>query len=85
MAAGLPISLLPLPEYEQRSQLVRTAFATTHAEEAWAILRRLRVDYIYVDPEDRAVYASGLAKFDTSPDKFERVFSNSDVSIYRVK
>ena len=85
MAAGLPISLLPLPEYEQRSQLVRTAFSSENADEAWGILRRLRIDYIYVDPEDRAAYASGLAKFDIHPDKFERVFANRDVSIYRVK
>ena len=85
MAAGLPISLLPLPEYEERSQLVRTAFATTNSDEAWGILRRLRIDYIYVDPEDRAAYGASLAKFDTNPDKFERVFGNAEVSIYRVK
>ena len=85
MAAGLPISLLPLPEYEQRSQLVRTAFATTNADEAWGILRRLRIDYIYVDPEDRAAYGENLAKFDTHPDKFERVFANAEVNIYRVR
>jgi hypothetical protein len=85
MAAGLPISLLPLPEYEERSQLVRTAFATSNADEAWGILRRLRIDYIYVDPEDRAVYADGLAKFDASAEKFEKVFANSEVVIYRVR
>ena len=85
MAAGLPISLLPLPEYEERSQLVRTAFASNSADEAWRILRRLKVDYIYVDPEDRTAYGDSLAKFDTNPDKFERMFGNAEVSIYRVK
>jgi hypothetical protein len=85
MAAGLPISLLPLPEYEERSQLVRTAFSTLHADEAWDVLRRLRIDYIYIDPEDRAAYGQSLAKFDRNADRFERVFGNGEVTIYRVR
>lgn len=85
MAAGLPISLLPLPEYEQRSAQVRQLFATADMSEATAIAYRLRIDYLYVDLEDVAAYGEGVAKFAQHPEKFERVFANSEVRIYRVR
>lgn len=85
MAAGLPISLLPSPEYANRSHRVRTIFATANAREAVDIARKLRIDYLYVDRDDRAAYPDGMSKFTSSPDLFERVFENHEVSIYRVR
>jgi hypothetical protein len=85
MAAGLPISLLPLPEYDERSSLVRTMFATANPAEASAIAHRLRIDYLYVDLDDIAAYGERAGKFAQNPDRFERVFANNDVTIYRVR
>jgi uncharacterized membrane protein len=85
MAAGLPISLLPLPEYTERSNQVRTLFATADAAEARAIGIRLRVDYLYADADDRAAYPDGTRKFDEHPEYFERVFQNAEVAIYRIR
>jgi hypothetical protein len=84
MAAGLPISLLPLPEYKERSDRVRTLFATPNAGEAADIAHKLRLDYLYVDRDDSAAYAEGVRKFDEHPERFQRVFSNDEVRIYRV-
>jgi hypothetical protein len=83
MAAGLPISLLPLPEYRERSERVRTLFATANVEEAVEIARRLRLDYLYVDRDDIAAYP-GVRKFDEHPDRFAPVFANGEVRIYKV-
>jgi hypothetical protein len=85
MAAGLPISLLPSPEYSERSNRIRTLFATPNAAEAAAIARKLRVDYLYVDQDDRAAYPEGTLKFDQHPELFELVFRNGEVSVYRVQ
>ena len=85
MAAGLPISLLPLPEYDERSSMVRTLFATADLDEASRIAYRLRIDYLYVELEDIAAYGEGVAKFAENPDRFERVFSNDEVRVYRIK
>jgi hypothetical protein len=84
MAAGLPISLLPLPEYRERSALVRTLFATRDSAEASDIARRLRIDYLYLDLDDVAAYPEGVRKFEADRTRFERVFSNREVSIFRV-
>ena len=84
MAAGLPISLLRIPDYEAKSEEVRTVFATSDAEEASRIAHSLHIRYLYVDATDRAAYA-GTAKFDDSPQFFEPVFRQAGVGIYRVR
>lgn len=85
MAAGNPISLLPIPEYTERSATVKRIFETHDAKEASALARRLRLDYIYVDQEDVAAYPGGTQKFDGDPALFEPVFANGSVRLYRVR
>jgi hypothetical protein len=84
MAAGLPISLLPLPEYAELSERVKTVFATVDGREASATARRLRIDYLYVDGTDAQAYPEGVRKFDDHPTLFTRVFASGDVRVYRV-
>jgi hypothetical protein len=85
MAAGDPISLLPIPEYKARSGTAKRMFETNDAKEGLALARRLRVDYIYVDQDDLAAYPSGTQKFEDHPELFERVFANGTVRLYRVR
>jgi hypothetical protein len=85
MTAGLPISLLPTPEYERESAEVRQIFATANPREAWELARRRRIDYLYVDGEDRGAYPEGTAKFERQPEYFEEVFANREVRLYKVR
>jgi len=85
MAAGLPISLLPLPEYTERSDVVRRIFDSRDPTEASVLARKLRVDYLYVDSDDMAAYPEGTRKFDGDTNLFERVFANDSVRVYRVR
>jgi hypothetical protein len=85
MAAGLPISLLPLPEYTELSERVRTLFASSDPRMASDIARQMRIDYLYVDEADVAAYPEGTRKFDTSPQYFEPVFRVGPVAVYRVR
>lgn len=85
MAAGLPISLLPLPEYGQRSELVKQIFETADPSRAADLARELRIDFLYVDRDDIAAYPRGTAKFDDSPEHFVPVFRNGTVRVYRVR
>ncbi len=85
MAAGMPISLLPMPEYQERSDRVKGLFATSSAADAAAAARRLRIDYLYVDDTDTAAYPDGTHKFDVHPELFEPVFRNRTVGVYRVR
>lgn len=84
MAAGLPISLLHEPHYDEASALIRTMFAGDDAAQAHRIATRLGVQYVYVDADDRAHYPA-VGKFDDHPDLFEAVFRNREVVIYAVR
>jgi hypothetical protein len=84
MAAGLPISLLPAPQYEERSGIVQQMYATTEPRTAWTIAKRFDIDYVYVDSVDMAAYPAGTPKFDETR-YFERVFTNAEVRLYRVR
>jgi hypothetical protein len=83
MSGGLPISLLNIPEYAERSDRIRTMYSTSNRGEAENIAHSLRIDYVYVDEVERRAYAKGI-RFDGSP-AFEKVFEDGPVAVYRVR
>jgi hypothetical protein len=85
MAAGLPISLLRTPIYEERAARVDRIFETPDPEEALGIARDLRVDYLYVGRVEHEAFGPALLKFDERPDLFYPAFRNQEVAIYAVK
>jgi hypothetical protein len=84
MAAGLPISLLDIPEYHEKSDRVKAMYETPDARQAWSLAHTLRIDYVYIDRVERSAYPGGMAKFDRA-EYFTPVFRNDEVTIYRVQ
>ena len=84
MAAGLPISLLKIPEYETRSEAVKFIYSCEDPKEAARIANSMRISYLYVDVTDRKAYP-GVAKFDSSPQFFRPVFRSGEVGVYAVR
>jgi hypothetical protein len=85
MAAGLPISLLPAPDYVARSERVRAIFSAQSTGDAHAIARELAIDYLWVDGTDRAAYPGGVARLAEDPTLFTPVFLNDEVTVYAVR
>jgi hypothetical protein len=83
MAAGLPISLLHVPEYDSRSDEVQRIYAFGDAARAWRSAVTLGIDYLWVDRVERAAYAN-VAKFEDHHEWFNPVFRNDEVTIYRI-
>jgi uncharacterized membrane protein len=83
MAAGLPISLLDVPEYRERSARVAAMYDTSDGVVAADIARKLRIEYIYVDEVERSAHPHGIA-FEGSP-YFNKVFEDLPVAVYRVR
>jgi YYY domain-containing protein len=91
---GLPTVLGKLHQDEQRDpQAVRererdvqTLFNTTDLDEAQQLLRKYRVNYVYIGPVERALYAAeGIAKFAQLQNSvLYPVYDNKGVTIYRV-
>lgn len=85
MAAGLPISMIPLQPYRIASEIVRSGiFRTVSAVDAHATARELRIDYLLVGEVERRHYGPSIALINASPDLFLPVFQNTAVTIYRI-
>jgi hypothetical protein len=84
MAAGLPISLLRKPLYDERSARVEAMYSSASAEDAWTIARELHIDYVYLDDAERSAYKDTLTKFDERPERFKRLIKDDDVRVYEV-
>jgi hypothetical protein len=85
MAAGLPISMIPLANYERASERVRDVFAASTAPAVYDLAQRLLIDYLVIAPPERAQYPALEATLDTAPKLFRRVFHNGAVSVYEVQ
>ncbi|MFN7914451.1 MAG: hypothetical protein U0Q55_03865 [Vicinamibacterales bacterium] len=83
MAAGLPISLMHVPEYDERSAAVQKIYAYGDPEQAWKSAQALGIEYLWVDGVDREAYPN-IAKFGDRPDWFSPVFTGGNVVIYKV-
>jgi hypothetical protein len=83
MSAGLPISLLPVPEYAEGSAQVQQIYRTTDPGEARQLAKERGIQYFYIDEEDRAAYPDGMEKFGAA--YFERSYDSNGVTIVRVR
>lgn len=85
MAAGLPISMIPLAPYQIASENVRTGiFRALSAADAHAAARHLQIDYLLIGPPERDNYASAIALMADRPDLFVPVFQNDVITIYGI-
>jgi hypothetical protein len=83
MSAGLPISLLPTPEYAEGSAQVQRIYRTADPREAHALAAARGIAYLYIDEDDRAAYGSDMKQFD-SP-LFEGAYDRRGITIVRVR
>lgn len=84
MAAGLPISLLRTPDYDEPARRADRIFATPDPDEASRLARDLEIDFIYVGDAERRAFATTIGKFAERHDLFGTVFNNADATVYAV-
>jgi hypothetical protein len=85
MAAGLPISMIPLRPYQMASDSVRQGiFRARTPADAHAAARSLAIDYLLVGPPERHAYAATVAVLPDRPDLFSPVFQNDAITVYQV-
>jgi hypothetical protein len=84
MAAGLPISMVPLARYEAASHRVRELYLSETAKEAFERAARLRIDFLVVGPPERQAYPAFEQMLDADGARFPVVFRNASMTIYFV-
>ncbi len=85
MAAGLPISMVPLDKYEAASARVRSVYTSSDARDAYRAAVELRIEYLVVGPPEREAYPTLERTLDQRPELFRRVFKNGSMAIYFVE
>ena len=69
-----------------RTDDVDGIYNTSDNGKALELLKKYRVEYIYVGSPERAKYtAEGLNKFDTFTDDYQLIYQKDGVNIYRLK
>jgi hypothetical protein len=85
MAAGLPISMIPLRPYQLASESVRNGiFRAQSAIDAHGAARSMEIDYVLVGPPERRAYGPAVAQLATRSDLFSPVFQNEVITVYQV-
>jgi hypothetical protein len=82
MAAGLPISMIPIDKYHQASERVREVYTTTDPQEVYARAARLRIDYLWVGNPEREAHPHFETVLRSRPDLFPEVFNEGSVAIF---
>jgi hypothetical protein len=83
MAAGIPISMIPLAKYQEASNNVRQLYDEPPLL-AYERAVRSHINYIIVGPQERAVHSGVEERFDSVKDLLPLAFRNGTISIYRV-
>jgi hypothetical protein len=85
MAAGLPISMVPIDKYLAASARVRELYQATDAQAAHRLAHDLGVEYLVVGPPERQAYPTLERTLDRGPEHFRPVFRNQSMTIYFVE
>ena len=83
MAAGLPISMVPLRKYQEGSDQVRTIFDEAPLS-AYERARRSGINYIIVGPPERTAHPGVEQRFDSLGPLMPVAFRNGTITIYQV-
>jgi hypothetical protein len=84
MAAGLPISMIPLKKYREASDRMRRVFEASDPAVIHQQSLAFGIDYFYIGPAERTAYPAIARLLDAAPQWFAPVFRNDAVTIYRV-
>jgi hypothetical protein len=85
MAAGLPISMVPLRKYQEASVRVRDIYTAEDAATAARLAAELGIDYLVVAPPERGAFPHLPALWDAHSEWFRPVFRNTQMAVYFVE
>jgi hypothetical protein len=84
MAAGIPLSMVPLLPYQTASEGVREIYMSTDPGFIADRSQQLGIDYLVVGHKERAAYPQFENVLDAHINIFPRVFKNNALSVYAV-
>jgi hypothetical protein len=84
MAAGLPLSMIPLAKYEKANEEIRRLYLSSSADEAHEAAVRHCIDYLVIGPPERNKYPQLEPLLDAHKAQFVPAFRNGTLTVYYV-
>lgn len=85
MAAGLPISMIPLSGYQRATERVERVFRAESALDAAIECRRSEIDYLWLGEPEQRRHPQLKGVLDAAPALFEKVFDTPGVTVYHFR
>lgn len=85
MAAGVPLSMVPLRKYLIGAQRIHWLYHVESATSAYQLANRYGIDYLVVGAPERRANPGVEQRWDAQPLRFVPVFHNDALSIYAVQ
>jgi hypothetical protein len=85
MAAGIPISMVPLQRYEEASKRIEALYKDSDPDAVYREAARLGIDYLMVGPPERAAFPQFEQTLRSKPSRFRETFHRGDVSIFMIE
>ena len=85
MAAGLPISMVPLQRYEVASKSIQDLYAQEDPDSAFTRAAHLGIDYLVVGPPERKAFPRFEQTLRSRPSRFREAFRSGDVSVFMLE
>jgi hypothetical protein len=85
LAAGLPISMVPLTRYEEASRKVMALYQEHDPEAAFNRAAHLGIDYLIVGPPERKMFPHFETTLRARPSRFREAFRSGEVSIFMLE
>lgn len=84
MAAGLPISMIPLKPYQELSERVHQMYRMTDAASVRREALALGIDVLVVGPEEHKRHPQFRDVLESNPQAFSALYRGRNVSLYAV-
>lgn len=84
MAAGIPLSMVPLKPYQSASERVKKIYMSTDPGFIASQSQQLGIDYLVVGHKERAAYPQFENTLEAHINTFPRVFKNNALSVFAV-
>lgn len=85
MAAGLPISMVPLRKYQVAAHRIHWLFDVDSADSAYELAERFKIDYLVVGPPERHAHPGIEQRWNGAPELLAPAFHNDTLTIYEVR
>lgn len=85
MAAGLPISMVPLRKHRAGAHWIHWLFDVDRVESAYELAERFKIDYLVVGPPERRAHPGLEQRWTGAPTLLAPAFHNDTLTIYEVR